>query len=98
MTAAELISSGILDSYCLGFTSREEDVSIEEMAARFPDVQQEIIKIRESLSTYVLRNKIQPSASVKRVVMHTIYTQQAEEHHEFVPLMHKPTDFNRFYQ
>ena len=98
MTAAELISSGILDSFCLGFTSREEDATIEEMAARFPDVQQEIEKIRESLSAFVLKNKIQPSASVKTAVMHTIYAQQAGEHPEFVPLMHKPADFKRFYQ
>lgn len=98
MTAAELIASGILDSYCLGFTSREEDASIEKMAAMFPGVQQEIEKIRASLSEFVLKSKIQPSASVKTAVMQTIYTQQAEEHPEFVPLMHQPTDFKRYYQ
>jgi quercetin dioxygenase-like cupin family protein len=30
--------------------------------------------------------------------MFTIYSQQAEAHNKFVPLMHKPVEFNRFYQ
>ena len=98
MTAADLISSGILDSYCLGFTSREEDASIEEMAARFPHVQEEIEKIRASLYAFVLQRNIQPSAAVKTTVMHAIYAQQAEKNPGFVPLMHKPADFTRYYQ
>jgi quercetin dioxygenase-like cupin family protein len=98
MTAAGLISSGILESYCLGFTSREEDESIKKMAAEYPEVQQEITKIRASLSAFLVNRKIQPSASVKTAVMHTIYAQQAGEHPEFVPLMHKHSNFERYYQ
>lgn len=98
MTAEELISSGILESFCLGFTSREEDASIQKMAAVFPVVQQEIDKIRDSLSTFLLRNKMEPSASVKTKVMHTVYAQQVEEHPEFVPLMNQPSDFARYYK
>lgn len=98
MTAGELISSGLLESFCLGFTSQEEDITIREMAAGFPEVEAEINKIRDSLSNFLLENKMEPSASVKTKVMHTVYAQQAEEHPEFVPLMHKPSNFERYFQ
>ncbi len=98
MTAPELIASGILESYCLGFTNTSENAMVEKMAGDYPPVQQEIDKIRDSLSRFLLKNTLQPSHAVKTNVMHTIYSQQAEAHKEFVPLMHKPVEFNRFYQ
>lgn len=98
MTAPELIASGILESYCLGFTSISENAMVEKMAGDYPLVQQEIEKIRDSFSRFLLKNTLQPSHSVKTNVMHTIYSQQAEAHKEFVPLMHRTVDFSRFYQ
>ncbi len=98
MTAPEFIASGILESYCLGFTSPPENELVEKMAGKFPLVQQEIDKIRQSFSVFLLENTLQPSHAVKTNVMHTIYSQQAEAHNEFVPLMHKPVEFNRYYQ
>lgn len=98
MNAAEYIASGIIDSYCMGFTSRDENLEVEEMAALFTEVQLEIEKTKASLSSCLLNPKMQPSTSIKTVVMHTIYTQQAELHKKFVPLMHKQSDFDRYYQ
>jgi quercetin dioxygenase-like cupin family protein len=98
MTATELITSGILESYCLGFTNREENDSIREMAEQYSDVKQEIAKIKKSLSAYLVNREIQPSASVKTGVMHTIYAQQAVVKREFVPLMHRNADFTGYYE
>ena len=98
MTAAEFISTGILESYCLGFTSTQENEVVEKMAREHPLVQAEIDKIRDSLTDLLLQKALQPSRKVKTNVMHTIYARQAEEHKEFVPLMHSPVDFSRYYQ
>ncbi len=98
MNAAEYITSGIIDSYCMGFTSPDEDIEVEKMAALFNEVQDEIEKNKAALSFHLLNLKLQPSASVKKAVMYTIYTEQAELHKEFVPLMHKQADFGKYYQ
>lgn len=96
MTASAFIATGILESYCLGFTDDVENATIEKMALDHPEVRLEIARIRESLSRFLLRNQLQPSSAVKTNVMQTIYSQQASEHKAFVPLMHKPADFNRY--
>ncbi len=82
----------------MGFTSRDEDLEVEQMAALFAEVQLEVEKSKAYLSSYLPNPKMQPSTSVKSAVMHSIYTQQAELHKEFVPLMHKQSDFVRYYQ
>jgi mannose-6-phosphate isomerase-like protein (cupin superfamily) len=98
MTAAEFIGTGILESYCLGFTSTPENEMVEQMARENASVQAEIDKIRDSLADVLLKNTLQPSPKVKTNVMHTIYASQAERHKEFVPLMHRPVEFTRYYQ
>ncbi len=98
MTAAEFIGTGILESYCLGFTGSSENVMVEKMALAHPVVQQEIDMIRHSLADLQQQNTLQPSRKVKTNVMHTIYARQAEAHKKFVPLMHQPIDFTRYYE
>lgn len=65
MTAHELISSGMLESYCLGFTGKEENTLVEKMAGQFPEVQAELDRIRESLSAFLLNNNVPPSRGLK---------------------------------
>ncbi len=98
MTATEFIGTGILESYCLGFTSSSESEMVENMAGEYPQVQAEIQKIRDSFAQLLITNTLQPSPRVKTNVMHTIYSRQAEEHKEFVPLMHRRVDFARYYE
>ncbi len=97
MNAAEFIRSGIIETYCLGFTSIEENAKVEQMAAAHPEVQQEIEKVRASFNHFLQKRKMQPSPSVKTAVMRTIYTQQAVLKKEWVPLMNEPTVFKRYY-
>jgi len=97
MTAAAFIQSGIIETYCLGFTSPEENLLVEQMAETFPQVKQEIEKVRASFHHFLQERKIQPSPSVKTAVMYNIYSQQAVLNKEWVPLMDQPTDFQRYY-
>lgn len=98
MNAAEFIRSGIIETYCLGFTSSEENAMVEQMAAAHPEVQQEIEKQRASFNNFLQKRKIQPSPSVKTAVMRNIYAQQAVLKKEWAPLMNEPALFRRFYE
>ena len=98
MNAAEFIQSGIIETYCLGFTSNEENILVEQMAAAYPEVKEEIEKTRASFQHFLQKRKMQPSPAVKTAVMNTIYTQQALLKKEWLPLMNEPTDFKRYYE
>lgn len=96
MTAAAFIGSGIIETYCLGFTSQEENKLVEQMAEVYPEVRLEIEKVRMSFHNFLQKRKIQPSPSVKTAVMNTIYSNQALLKKQWVPLMNEPTSFKRF--
>ncbi|RYE22904.1 MAG: cupin domain-containing protein [Sphingobacteriales bacterium] len=98
MTAAEFIQSGLIETYCLGFTSAEENTVVEQMAAAHPEVKQEIERVRNSFGEFIKKRKMQPSASVKTAIMNTIYSQQVAIKNEWVPLMNETVDFSRFYK
>lgn len=98
MNATEFIQSGIIETYCLGFTSNEENILVEKMAAEHKEVKNEIERVRTSFKEFLVRRKIQPSPSVKKSVMKNIYSQQATANKEWVPLMNEEVDFKRFYE
>lgn len=98
MDVAEFIRSGIIETYCLGFTSNEENMLVEKMAAEHPEVKKEIERVGASFNQFLQKRKIQPSPAVKTAVMNTIYSQQASLKKEWVPLMNVATDFARYIQ
>lgn len=98
MNIEEYIGSGIIETYCLGFTNHAEDREVETYAAQYPGIKAEINKVRESMLAILQPAELKPRPSVKSAVMNNIYTQQSFLHPEFVPLMHKPTDFARYFE
>ncbi len=98
MSIDEYIGSGIIETYCLGFTSPEENRQVEAWAVQYPEVQAEIEKIRISMLSVLQGSELKPRPSVKAAVMNTIYSQQSLIHSQFVPLMHEEKDFSRFYE
>lgn len=93
MNVKEFLSSGIIETYCLGFTSPEENQLVENMLALHPEVQAEIDAVGNSLNDVLKRNEIKPAASVKTAVMHAVYEHQAGIDHCFVPLLDKVSNF-----
>ncbi len=81
------IASGVLENYCLGFCSAEENKVIEEYATQYPAIRKEIDKIRYSLEDYFKANEIKPSPLVKISLMKQIYKQTAETDISFPPLI-----------
>ena len=68
----ELLNSGILELYVLGETTEEESKMIEEMAATYTEVAQEIDEISIALEKFAMANPIYPDPIVKPFLMATI--------------------------
>jgi len=86
------IASGILENYCLGFCSPEENTLIEKYAGIYPGIKTEIEKIRASLEEYFIANEIKPSPAVKTAVMLSVYRQVAAENTGYAPLIDDAMD------
>lgn len=96
MNAADFIQSGLIESYCLGFTSPDENAVVEKMAAMFSEVKEEVEKTKAGFSS-ILQPDITPSPVLKTNIMQAVYTQQAAMHKKFIPLMHQPHPFHCYY-
>jgi mannose-6-phosphate isomerase-like protein (cupin superfamily) len=72
MEKEELLASGILELYVLGETESSENLLIEEMVERYPEIAIEISAIEIALEQYALANAIIPDAIIKPFLMATI--------------------------
>jgi anti-sigma-K factor RskA len=59
------IETGILEEYVAGQLSTEQQREVEAMAAKYPEVKQEIEAIEFALEKYALSQAIQPSSGLK---------------------------------
>jgi len=98
MNVEKYIGSGIIETYCLGFTTPEENRGVEACAVQYPEVQAEIERVRESMLSVMQPAELKPRPSVKTAVMKSIYMQQSVVQPEYVPLMQETDDFSRFYE
>ena len=74
------IESGILESYVMGSSSPKENDLVEEMAAAFTEVREEIDSINEALESYAFANAVAPGPVVKPFVLATIdFTQRMKK-------------------
>lgn len=92
MTKEDFFISGMIEAYCLGFTSAEENILVENMASLYPEVKNELETVRSAMNMYIKEVTIQPPPQIKSRVMTTIYSQVAEEKKEFVPLLNRIGD------
>jgi quercetin dioxygenase-like cupin family protein len=86
------ISSGILENYCMGLCSIEENTVIEKYAEMYPAIKKEIENIHISLEDYFLSNEIKPVPSVKIAVMQSIYGQIALSDSTYAPFIKELMD------
>ena len=59
------IETGILEEYVAGALSTEQQLEVEAMAARYPEVKKEIEAIEVALEEYAMSQAIQPSEGLK---------------------------------
>lgn len=63
------IESGILELYVLGELNTQEQREVEAMAAKYPEVKQEIAEIELAMERYALDNAITPSPELESIIL-----------------------------
>lgn len=77
MNAQEIISSGILELYCMGLTSAAETAEVAAWAKQYPEVAAEIEAIQSGLESYAQTHAVEPGPSVKEKIFASINTNAA---------------------
>lgn len=73
MSVADLIESGIVELYCLGIATVEENMLVEQLAADSPELKKEITAIQEALALYaVAGSKLNPPAELKEKILSSL--------------------------
>lgn len=72
MEINNLISSGIIEMYCLGISSTAEKNLVEKLAAENKDVRFEIAAVNEALIAYAIASGKAPAESLKSKIMDAI--------------------------
>ena len=98
MNHQEYINSGIIDAYCMGFTTPEENEGVKAIAAKYPEVAAAITQLKQVYETSFKMDEMKPRASVKEAVMNNVYAQQSALQVAFVPLLNKETSLHRLSQ
>ncbi|MBX7108019.1 MAG: cupin domain-containing protein [Chitinophagales bacterium] len=75
MSVADLIESGIVELYCLGIASEEENLLVEQLAVDSPELKAEISAINEVLALYAVEgSKLKPSQKMKEKIIASLQT------------------------
>jgi anti-sigma-K factor RskA len=72
--ANDIISSGLLELYATGLTSKEETLQVAQWIKTYPEVAAEFTAIQTGLESYARAHSIQPAASVKEKIVRRINT------------------------
>jgi len=72
VNAQDIISSGLLELYAAGLTSKEESEKIAQWAKQFPEVAKELEEIQASVEAYARSRSIEPGESVKDKIFERI--------------------------
>ncbi|MBA9078765.1 MULTISPECIES: cupin domain-containing protein [Rufibacter] len=68
----EFLQSGIIELYVLGATSPQESLDVEQMAAAYPEVRQEIDQVSLALEAYASAHAVEPKHTIKPLVLATV--------------------------
>ncbi|WP_420576770.1 anti-sigma factor [Ekhidna sp.] len=79
MNIEEYISSGILEAYVMDQLSAAERTEVEQMAAKHPEVQEELDAIELSIETLAFATAVQPPEGVKEKLMQQIGRAETKE-------------------
>jgi anti-sigma-K factor RskA len=69
MNIQAYIESGILETYVLGATSDQERREVECLSSIYPEIQQELNRIADTMEEYALLHSIEPPADMKAQIM-----------------------------
>lgn len=69
MEVKDIISSGLLELYITGLTSKEETLQVEHWAEQYPEVKKEIEELQDVMERYALSEAVQPEDSLKEKIL-----------------------------
>lgn len=69
MKIQEYIESGILSIYVLGIATEEERAEVEQMAARYPEIREELYSLQASMNEYASQFELQPPQELKERIL-----------------------------
>lgn len=81
MNIGEYIASGILESYVLGQLSQSEMIAVEEMAAKYPAIRQELSAIEQGLEAFAMDLKVKPPSHLKNKIKAELFKQESPADH-----------------
>jgi anti-sigma-K factor RskA len=64
----QIISSGLLEAYVVGSNTPIENAQVEQFRLQYPEVNNEILEIEQTLEAYAFANAITPSYDVKKKI------------------------------
>lgn len=74
--------------YALGTLSREERLEVEAMAAKYPEVRNELHEIENSIQLYAAAQAVEPSEELRHRVLNSLVTNLADDR-TFTPSNHQ---------
>jgi mannose-6-phosphate isomerase-like protein (cupin superfamily) len=89
MDLKTFLQSGIIESFCLGISSDEENLLVKTMRDVYPEINREIEKVSVGLA-----GPAPELRKVKKSLVRTIYKAEAGENKKYIPLMDEITDTN----
>lgn len=72
MKVQEYIESGILSIYVLGIATEEERAEVEQMAAQYPEIREELYSLQASMNEYASQFELQPPQELKERILKSI--------------------------
>jgi hypothetical protein len=72
MIAANYITSGILQDYCLGLLTHEEEIKVDVMCNEYPQVARELQLLRLALEKYAGSDTIRLRDELRRAVWENV--------------------------
>ncbi len=72
MNADELISSGLIEMYCLGLASKDETILVEKFASQHQHVRDEIVAVKEALQKYLAASEKSPNVRLRNKILDAV--------------------------
>jgi hypothetical protein len=72
MNVGDYVTSGVLQDYCLGLLTNEEELKVEAMCNSYPEVASELQLLRQALESFAGSNDTWRSEIVRKAVWESV--------------------------
>ncbi len=98
MNIEEYINSGILHDYCINALSVAQQLEVEKVCARYPEVKRELLQMQQSLEQFAAGAAKMPGIAVKENIWNTLENINKEKAGDLndLPVINKYSDHHRW--